>query len=1120
MKIFNPTAISSLALIFEKHQFLKGKHYILADSKSLEKLKSFLHFTKSRLPWRELPPFPHSKSPHSYSAFLKRISCLSWMKDESFSGLFLATAPALLKKTNPDFNIITLQKGDSFPYKKLKFYQSVEFISQPGEIRLGSFLIDIYSPVYKTPLRLELLEDEIQSIHLLDSEFKRRDKKLNQALISSLSEWNLEPSQCKALCDCLREKEKPLNKLLPKELYQSYSRGEAYFGFESLLNVLDVHCALNFVSPSDSIYLWEPEKLKEDFLKEQEKWEKENPFFKADHLFLDWTQLEEKEASQSHQSAYVSGFEPLSQNNNLSSQSSKKENPKFMSAIKTETQKEPLSSHFLTEGLKAFSFFEKTKELKKKLNTLPVSHLIFVGSQVQEMKKLLLKEEVIESLDDSFLKDKTLIFVDRVIKESFVHKGHAAYLRIEDFIKPKEKNSSAFDLFRKRARALEFSKLESGDLLVHIKKGVAEFVGLENLVFQGKNEDFIVLRYKGGDKLFVPAYKAREIKKYSKKPSSKLTESLLDSLGNPARWDRKKSKAKKHIQSLAIELIELYKLRKQKQRPAFKPAQKALEEFEKDFAWEKTRDQKKAIQEIMSDMDEKHIMDRLLVGDTGFGKTEVALTALLRALENHYQVCFVAPTTILSLQHFKNFKKRFQNTPYKLALLNRFVSEKKKKTLFEQLQNGQIDLLVATHAVFNSKLVFKNLGLLVLDEEHRFGVKQKEKLFRFRKSLDVLSLSATPIPRTLNMALTGIKDISVITQAPAQRKPVKIYLKSWEDRIEKEIQEACHKERARGGQVIYIYNRVKSLYDKAHQLTNLLPDFKIAITHGKTKNLDRIILDFLERKYDLLLSTNIVESGMDIPQANTLFIDRSHEMGLSQIYQLKGRVGRSSRQAYCYLLYPGEQRLNPLTKERLKLLKKYIDLGSSFQLALHDLENRGAGALFGSEQSGHIQQLGEEFYFEILNEQIKKQEEFFIEPEIQLPVTVGIPSSYISDPRLRLLYYKNLSESQEEEDRFAIQNELLEEFGTFPEELQNLFLFLNLREFCKKNLIKDFKADFDSIKFVFHEKCRILSESIISLLKNYNGNMLSEHSCLIKLSKKEDFFKELDKVLKILKQDV
>ena len=493
----------------------------------------------------------------------------------------------------------------------------------------------------------------------------------------------------------------------------------------------------------------------------------------------------------------------------------------------------------------------------------------------------------------------------------------------------------------------------------------------------------------------------------------------------------------------------------------------------------------------------------------------MALTAVFRALENNFQVCFLAPTTVLTLQHFKNFKERFRNTPFKLALLNRFVSKKEKENLFKEVREGQIDFLISTHSVFNSQLVFKNLGLLVLDEEHRFGVRQKERLFRYRKNLDVLSLSATPIPRTLNMALTGIKDVSVISQAPEKRKAVKIILKSWEGLVEQEIVQACRKEKARGGQALFIYNRVKSLYQRAETLQNLLPDFKIAVVHGKSEKLDQLMLDFFNKKYDLLVATNIIESGMDIPQANTLFIDRVHEMGLSQIYQLKGRVGRSQEQAFCYLLYPERGVLSPLAKERLGLLEKYSALGSSFQLALHDLENRGAGSLFGSEQSGHIQSLGEELYFEILNEQLKNQTEIFIEPEIRLPFSVGIPSAYISDPRLRLLYYKNLSETRGKEERFSIQNELLEQFGPYPVELTHLFFLLDIREHCKNKLIIDFKAEKQSVALTFHEKSSISSQTVLNLLEKRKGRMLSDRSCKIPFQS-EDVIEEIQKILKQL----
>ena len=629
-----------------------------------------------------------------------------------------------------------------------------------------------------------------------------------------------------------------------------------------------------------------------------------------------------------------------------------------------------------------------------------------------------------------------------------------------------------------------------------------------------KKEDFIVMNYRDGDKLFVPAYKASQVKKYSRKRTDPITKTLLDRLGNPKAWERKKSQARKHIQSLAIELIELYRLRKQRKRKPFAPMGEALNRFAKDFPWPETQDQKRTIQEIMTDMDKEQPMDRLLTADTGFGKTEVALRACFRALENNFQVCLLAPTTVLTLQHFENFKKRFKNTSFKLELLNRFISKKERKRVFQQVKKGEIDFLITTHSVFSPQLSFKNLGLLILDEEHRFGVRQKERLFRFRKNLDVLSLSATPIPRTLNMALTGIKDISVISRPPAKRKPVQMILKGWDEGAENLIAQACQREKARDGQILFIHNRVKTLHQRAEWIQKLLPNFKIALAKGKTENLDKIMLDFFEKKYDLLVSTNIIESGMDIPQANTLFIDRVHEMGLSQIYQLKGRVGRGTKQAFCYLLFPEKSRLSLLAKERLGLLEKYAGLGDSFQLALNDLENRGAGSLFGSEQSGHLQSLGEDLYFEILNEQLTEQKEIFIEPDISLPFSTGIPDTYIPEPRLRLLYYKNLSEALEE-DQLSVKYELLEEFGPFPEELNQLFFLLKLRNACKKFLIQDFKVTKQSLSLTFHEKTPISSEKIISLLKTKKGEMLGDLTCKIPLNS-GDLVEELEQLMQEL----
>ena len=1191
MELYGIEAISSLALIFEKKDFLQTQHLILADDKNLEKLKSFLHFKKPQIPWYDLPSFPKPKSPDSERIRLKRRKWQSWASlEKTRPCLFLASPQALLKKTRISSDCYRIKKGKNFIPSVLTGYEEKAFVEREGEFSSRAFLMDIFSPAYDRPLRVQLFGDQIQSIHLLDKTFKKRQTELKQALIPSLYEWSWAGEDRKKLCDHLRKQETLLSSALPPDLFKSISRGEMYFGFENLLNCLDETCSLDGFHQPPQIWLFEPEKAKAHFLEEQSKLEKELAFFTPKNLFLDWEKLNGKDLEnhilfqRSFKTQNPQGLEPQKlrhqdlepqklkpqnlesqkarhqdlesqklRHQNLEPQKARHQNlepqklrhqdlePQKLRHQNLEPQKprhqdlesqkarhqnlEPQkvrhqdleSQKAQTTNLKNFSssLFKKTNCLKEDLKQLPVHNVVFVGAKIEELKKILLKEKILSSVNQDFFQGKNLIFLESQIKESFFCEGDTAYLRAEDFMLRKKQNLNHFDFFRRKAKALEFSKLEIGDLLVHRQYGIGEFSGLQSLKVRSKKEDFIVLNYKEGDKLFVPAYRASQVKRYSRKRAEPITKTLLDRLGYPKAWERKKSQAKKHIQSLAIDLIELYRLRKQKRRKPFAPVKEALEHFAKDFSWTETSDQKRAIQEIMADMDKDQPMDRLLTADTGFGKTEVALRAGFRALENHFQVCLLAPTTILTLQHFENFKRRFKNTPFQLALLNRFVSKKQKEDIFQKVKNGQIDFLVATHSVFSPQLFFKNLGLLILDEEHRFGVRQKERLFRFRKNLDVLSLSATPIPRTLNMALTGIKDVSVIRQPPAERKSVKIIIKGWDEGAQDSIIRAAQMEKARGGQILFVHNRVKTLYQRAEYLQKLFPDFKMAVAQGQMDALDKIMLDFFEKKYDMLVSTNIIESGMDVPQANTLFIDRVHEMGLSQIYQLKGRVGRGTQQAYCYLLFPEKNRLSVLATERLKLLEEYSGLGEAFHLALNDLENRGAGSLFGSEQSGHLQSLGEDLYFEILNEQLKDQKEIFLEPEIHLPFATGIPETYIPEPRLRLVYYKSLSEALEEEERQAIHWELLEEFGPFPEELKHLFFLLRIRDFCKKLLIRDFKATKQALFLTFHEKTSVPPQKILKILEIKQGRMLGSQTCKI-LLQSEDLLKEIEQIFQEL----
>ena len=733
-----------------------------------------------------------------------------------------------------------------------------------------------------------------------------------------------------------------------------------------------------------------------------------------------------------------------------------------------------------------------------------------------------------------------MIFLPGSLKESFFSSGGSAYLQSEEILRslrpadgpdPAKKNgASSFEFFRQRAKALEFSELEEGDLVAHKIHGVGEFSGLRSLSANGRRQDFFALLYKGGDRLLLPAHKAREIKRYSQKITSgarspAASRFLLDRLGNPRRWEIKKSRAKKHIEALTLDLMELYRRRQKSSRPPFPPAESALKAFAADCPFELTLDQKRAIGEIFSDMDRPRPMDRLLCADAGFGKTEAALRAALRAMAGGFQVCFLAPTTVLSAQHYERFQERFKSLPFNIGLLNRFLPEAKRRETLSRLESGKIHLLAATHGAFSPKTVFKNLGLLIIDEEHRFGVRQKDRLLRLKTSMDALSLSATPIPRTLNMALSGIKDISALSRGPEGRLPVQTFIRAWDGGEADFLREACERETSRGGQILFIHNRIKTLPEREKQLRALLPGLRIASAHGRMKpsQLERVVLRFFRRKFDLLLSTNIVESGMDLPQANTLFIDRVHEMGLSRLYQLKGRVGRSSRQAYCYFLIPPRRKLPPLAEQRLQLIEKYGEAGGGYRLALYDLEMRGAGAVFGAEQSGHLHALGEELYFELLNEKLReKKQEAFVEPEVQLPASMGIPANYIPAPRLRLLYYKSLSEAEKGESLARLKGELLEAFGPFPEEMKNLFSLLKIRSLCKALLIRNLKArelksGARALSLSFHEKTPVRPEAVIKAARR-GGILDGPQSLKIPLSEK-NWILEIEVLLRRLYAD-
>jgi transcription-repair coupling factor (superfamily II helicase) len=594
---------------------------------------------------------------------------------------------------------------------------------------------------------------------------------------------------------------------------------------------------------------------------------------------------------------------------------------------------------------------------------------------------------------------------------------------------------------RKSTRPLQFftslNDLKVGDPIVHLDHGIGLFRGLVKLTLGNEINDFLYLEYLGGDKLYLPVDRLNLVQKYMGVAD---TIPPLERLGGKS-WEKTKKKVRKAVEKIARELVELYAARRVLPGYQYSPPDPALREFEATFEFEETTDQLNAIQDVWEDMISERPMDRLICGDVGYGKTEVALRAAFKAAMDGRQVGFLVPTTILAEQHFETLRKRFQPYPLEIRVLSRFKNPKEQKQILADLAAGKVDIIIGTHRLLQKDVHFKDLGLLIVDEEQRFGVSHKERLKQFRQTIDVLTLSATPIPRTLQMAMTGIREMSIINTPPADRMAIRTYLCRPEDGI---IREAVHRELERGGQVFFVHNRVHNLTSYAAYIKRLVPEARVGMAHGQLheKDLEDVMWKFWRQEIDVLVCTAIIEAGLDIPAANTIIINRAHALGLAQIYQLRGRVGRGMEQAYAYLLVPEEEHLNPEAQKRLKALMEFTELGSGFKIALHDLQIRGAGNMLGAAQSGHIAEVGYELYLQLLEDEINRLKgeprDQTPDPELHLPVPAYLPEAYIPDIDQRLMIYRRLSGRLTKDEIDAMAEELLDCYGPLTPEAANL----------------------------------------------------------------------------------
>ena len=648
--------------------------------------------------------------------------------------------------------------------------------------------------------------------------------------------------------------------------------------------------------------------------------------------------------------------------------------------------------------------------------------------------------------------------------------------------KKKKKNYSG-------SRIQDFAELSIGDFVVHEKHGIGIYRGIEKVEVDRIVKDYIKIEYRGGSNLYIPATQLDCLQKYSGADASKAPK--LNKLGTQ-EWNKTKSKVRGAVKNIAKELVELYAVRQEKEGYVCGPDTVWQREFEEMFPYEETEDQLSAIEDAKRDMESTRIMDRLICGDVGYGKTEVALRAAFKEVQESRQVAYLAPTTILAQQIYNTFVQRMKEFPVRVELLCRFRTPAQQKKAIEDLKKGQVDVIIGTHRILSKDVQFKNLGLLIVDEEQRFGVTHKEKIKQLKKDVDVLTLTATPIPRTLHMSLIGIRDMSVLEEPPMDRMPIQTYVMEYD---EETVREAINRELRRGGQVYYVYNRVTDIADVALRIAKLVPDARVDFAHGQMseRELENVMYSFVNGDIDVLVSTTIIETGLDISNVNTMIIHDSDRYGLSQLYQLRGRIGRSNRTAYAFLMYRKNVMLKETAEKRLAAIREYTDLGSGFKIAMRDLELRGAGNLLGAQQHGHMNAVGYDLYCKMLNEAVKEakgihtMEDF--ETSVDLNVDAYIPDSYISNEFQKLDIYKRIAGIETQQDYDDMLEELLDRFGEPGKAVLNLLAIAKLKAIAHQGYVTEIKQTGKTVRFTLYEKARLNTEGFPALMQKYRRGL-------------------------------
>nr|WP_158118562.1 transcription-repair coupling factor [Vibrio cidicii] len=1099
---------ASLALSIAELAKAASSHTVLVvpDPQSALKLQAeveqFYRESVTVFPDWETLPYDNF-SPHQ-DIISERIATLFQLPGQS-NGITIVPVSTLLQRQSPrDFllqHTLMVKVGDRYSLEKLRLqldnsgYRHVDQVFGPGEYASRGSILDLYPMGSHDPYRIDFFDDEIDTIRTFDPENQRSTDAVQEIRLLPAHEF---PTTEAAIEDFrIRWRSQFDARREPESVYMQVSKGTWPAGieywqplfFEQTETLFDyVASDSHFITVGDIDLAMDQFLSDVDYRYEQKKVDPLRPLLPPAQLWLKKDELYARIKPFAQTCLSVAAIEEKAGRSNLPLQA-------LPELAVQQNSKEPLAQlRKFSESFNGKIVFSVESEGRREALT-------------ELLQGIKLRPTMSASLDEALQQENRFTLVIGATERGFIHPERSfAFVCESDLLgdrviqrrKKDKRNVNSDTVIR------HLAELKPGQPVVHIDHGIGRYIGLETLEAGGIKAEYMMLEYQNEAKLYVPVASLNLISRYS---GGAEESAPLHKLGGEA-WAKARRKAAEKVRDVAAELLDVYAKRELKPGYKFALDLGQYASFKSGFPFEETDDQAMAINAVLSDMCQAKAMDRLVCGDVGFGKTEVAMRAAFVATDNSKQVAVLVPTTLLAQQHFENFRDRFANLPIRVEVLSRFKSAKEQKQILEDVASGKVDILVGTHKLLSSELKFNDLGLLIVDEEHRFGVRQKEKVKAMRADVDILTLTATPIPRTLNMAMSGMRDLSIIATPPARRLSIKTFVRERDDAV---VREAILREIMRGGQVYFLHNQVETIEKVAADLTKLIPEARITVAHGqmRERELERVMNDFYHQRFNLLVCTTIIETGIDVPTANTIIMDRADNLGLAQLHQLRGRVGRSHHQAYAYLLTPHPKSMTKDAIKRLDAIASLEDLGAGFTLATHDLEIRGAGELLGEEQSGQIQSVGFSLYMEMLEQAVQALKEgkepsldelLREQTEVEIRIPALLPDDYIPDVNSRLSMYKRIASVAGEEELNELKVELIDRFGLLPDAAKNLLAISELKILAANIKVKKIEAHDKGGFIEFYPNADINPAYLVRLLQSQPKKFAMEGPTKFKFS--------------------